>query len=539
MLNNRRLSPSSTQALAPTDLNPQPLQRGSGIEHLAESSKSRRSKAMGVVNKIGRALSITRSKDRKSSINEVPPPLNPSYQGHPVTSDVGLTPKPLRPHFTGPVMVPLRDDEWINKDRRREARPPIPLRLHQASNPRPSTQSGANTMHNSRWNQSRHALTVFEMSSSATSDSNRVHRHPYGDRDVFQQPSRPGLSMPTTPKSIRNDEFHPRTNVSATEIVTSNRPLPVIPKDTITPQRQNKRKPVPVPSSFFNESFESLIDKSTPTSTKDSWQPLKIVRRPSSIMLETRIKELQLKDTIHTPPTPKFGQPLPSQTPSGSSSPELSMVDLQTFEDPLIDVLPETSFEIGQDNLFDEVLTSWNLPPLSRSNSLVLDEIHRSTRPSRKEEDDQLSRSTGKLSLESRGYRERNAEIRPVPTFYPSGRSFEPIRSRRSSDMIRKVQYDIEADPREESKDRGKVSGRVKKAVEVFEGRRDPSESPPTPWKEMAELLRPKESKSSIELQEETRQMMSEAREKMSRPKTKLRSRTKSDDWFGSFRKLR
>ncbi|WWD07782.1 hypothetical protein V865_005886 [Kwoniella europaea PYCC6329] len=105
--------------------------------------------------------------------------------------------------------------------------------------------------------------------------------------------------------------------------------------------------------------------------------------------------------------------------------------------------------------------------------------------------------------------------------------------------MLRTVQYDNVADPREESKDRRKVSGRVKKAVEVFEGRRDPSESPPTPWKEMAKLLRPKKSDSSIGLQEETRQMMSEAREKMSKPKMKSRSRTKSDDWFGSFRKLR
>ncbi|WWD07781.1 hypothetical protein V865_005885 [Kwoniella europaea PYCC6329] len=383
--------------LAPTDLNPQPLQRGSGIEYLAESSKSRRSKAMGVVNKIGRALSITKSKDRRSSIHEVSPLLNPFYQGDPVTSDARLTPKPLRPHFTGPVMVPLRDDEWINKERRRGARPPIPLRSHQASKPRPSTQSGANTLYDSRWNQSRHAVSVFEMSCSATSDSNSAHIHPYGDRDVFQQPSRPGLSKPTTPKHIRNDEFHPRNNVSATEIVTSNRPLPVIPKDIITPQRQSKRKPVPVTSSFFNESFESLIDKTIPTSVGESWQPLKIVRRPSSIMLEERIKELQLKDTIHTPPTPKSGRPFPSPTPSGSSSPELSMVDLQTFEDPLIDVLPETSFEIGQDNLFDEVLTSWNLPPLSRSSSLVLDKIHPSTKPDRKKEEDQLSRSTGKL----------------------------------------------------------------------------------------------------------------------------------------------
>ncbi|OCF76830.1 hypothetical protein I204_02536 [Kwoniella mangroviensis CBS 8886] len=515
----------STSPLAPTDLNPQPLQRGGGIEYLAESSKSRRSKAMGVVNKIGRALSITKSKDRRSSINEVRPLINPSYQGHPATSGVMYTPKALRPHFTGPLMMPLRDDECIITDRRRRARPPIPLRSHQLSHPQPSTQSGANTLYDSRWNQSRHALSVFEMSSSPTSDSNRVHVHPNGERDVFQQPSRPGLSMPTTPKPIRNDQFHPRENVSATEVVTSNRPLPVIPKDTVTPQRRSKRKPVPVTSSFFNESFESLIEKTTPSSVEESWKPLKIVRRPSSIMLEARIKEIQAKDTIHTPPTPKFGQSLPCPSPTPSS--ESSTVDLQTFGDPLIDVLPETSFEIGQDNLFDEVLTSWNLPPLSRSNSLVLDKIHPSTKPDRKKEEDRLSRSTGKLNLVSRGYRERDAEIRPVPTFYPSGRSFEPIRATKSSDMLRTIQYSNAADSREESKDQREVGGRVKKAVEVLEGRRDPSESPPTPWKEMAKLLRPKKSDSSIGLQEETRQMMSEARERMSKPKTKSRFMTR------------
>nr|XP_019047284.1 hypothetical protein I302_03893 [Kwoniella bestiolae CBS 10118]OCF26214.1 hypothetical protein I302_03893 [Kwoniella bestiolae CBS 10118] len=508
-MNHRHLSRSSTQPLAPTDLNPQPLNRSTGIEHLAESSKSRKFRAMEVVSKIGRALSITKSKDRKVSLDEATSafPTQPSkrYQ-----QDEGLRPKPLKPHVTGPVMMPLRDDEWINRGRRRGAQPPIPLR---SRHPTSSVQVAPEPLYSPEWNHSLQARSLFEMPLSTVPVPETGHRDPFSTTHSTPRSSH-------RPQRADRHRHHPTSTASALEErplntfseshgkrpITRDKPSSNLLREATTPHKlkDNVSRRKPIPSSYLNESFESLIERTTPTSVKESWRPLNIVRRPSSIMLDN-VKHHETKDTIHTPPTPNSGRPSSFHSPSPSPSPTPSAGCVGTFEDSLLHDQPENSFEVGQDNLYDEVLTSWNLPPLSRSNSLALDKIPTSSIRPEEREQEKLSKSTGMLDHHMR--KERETELKSVPAFYPSGRSFEPIRTIRCSDMLRTAQYGNPIYPQQGRGDKRKMSGRVKKAVEVFEGRRDPSESPPTPWKEMAKLLKRKESDSSIRLQDETRRM--------------------------------
>ncbi|WWC87005.1 uncharacterized protein L201_001887 [Kwoniella dendrophila CBS 6074] len=423
-------------------------------------------------------------------------------------------------------MAPLKDHSRTdnvakNGERwRRSPVPPIPLRSRQSSidqshslTRRPASihldQMESILLYNSQANPARQAISLYEMPLNTTSSSHR-----YGDMTEIANIPKTDFRQihdPDSPTRRRSPKLSSQVN-------------------TVTPRCQGRRQPVP--SFFLNESFESLIKSTTPKSISEveEWKPLRVNRQTSTSGPLNQVSYMLKENNIATPPTPNFGDIPPSNPSSTTSSLEETM-EYPEYDSPFLPE-PENSFEVGQDNLFDEVLTSWNLPPLSisRSDSLVLDNIPlQPQRPkSPTPENSKLSRSTGFLDKTRR----KPNKIEPTPTFYPSGRSFEPIRAVKSNDLLMRSSLNIGDRKIEENW----AVGRVKKAVEALEEKRDLSESPPSPWKEMEKLLQRKRSSSSMKLHEETRRMMFEARQKRSHSKPES---TRADEWFGSFSRNR
>ncbi|WRT64857.1 uncharacterized protein IL334_001793 [Kwoniella shivajii] len=559
--------PSTT--LTPSDLNPQSPYKMGGIEYLAESSKSRRARAVGVVNKIGRALSITRAKEKFTVTRENGPFIKPiserrewaesrialargkSNEGGDHVPPPGRSNqiKPLRHNLTGPRMTPLRSEIVPIPGRHRSIdelshskAPQLPLRSRQSwqsdtflSDPprlSQSTHTPIHSLYNSQWNHSRQALSLFDIPLTSSYDSTNDD---IGGFPLDPPASELGSLRPYQPSSLSahdtgaavggRSDLHtvpPPGNIadnftSSTAIKfngngwqtpgSPKRPLPTPPSLIVTPirrqGRQRRRKAVP----SFNDSSDSLL--TSPSTPKAPWQPLKMTRGAPLLQMNETVNNGNDKGIFDTPPTPNFGSIAPP-----SPIPSISTVGWWNS--------PENSFEEGQDHLYDEVLTSWNLPPLSRSSSLTFDKVpHQQTIHPLTLKKDKLSRSTG--SLNTKYVPVTQKEVKPPPTFYPSGRSFEPIRSTCSTGFLR-VQGE------KEDVSQRKISGKIKTAIEVFEGKRDPSASPPTPFKEMAKLLKRKPSNSSMRLQEETRRMMAEARERKLNPK----ARSRSQDWVRS-----
>ncbi|WWC59356.1 uncharacterized protein I303_101908 [Kwoniella dejecticola CBS 10117] len=283
-------------------------------------------------------------------------------------------------------------------------------------------------------------------------------------------------------------------------------------------QHRSARKAVP--STFLNDSFESLINSATTYgSQRGDYEPLHVISTPGRLNTSRSGIEPEGHGAKSTPPTPDFGGSiLPQPLFSSSANDPLPVLVPEAGEDKTFDhsvdsydLEAETSFDRRQNDLYDEVLTSWDLPPLSlsRSNSLVLGKITDPTHLKRN-----LSKSTG--LLESRPA--LPPQIASSILHSPASSSY-PIRAVPSQNRLGDAHVDVES---RELGRRGKrkLSDKVKKAVEALEGQhmdREATESPPTPWKRMASLLQPKSSESSLSLREETKRMMCEAREKRSR----------------------
>ncbi|WWC67846.1 uncharacterized protein I206_101763 [Kwoniella pini CBS 10737] len=514
--NKSRMIRSTSQPLNALDLNFQPTSEQHVQQYLAESSRSRKAKAMGMVRSIGRALSLTKSKQSATSN----PPIIGVRDHGPIQAYQGIKPRPLKPPFTGPTMTPLKGISDLKgstktvQDTRRNSHSHLPLRSRQIPRkklPHEAVQQAhvsSNSLYNSDWNHSRHALSLFEVA-------------------VSSPPTTPGKVEMITTKYERaayeRSQLDPRITRSVlverhlntthdTQIPTNFYPqLDALDGlNTITPLKRSRRKPVS--SRYLSDSFESLVNSNS-LHTEEGCDPLNIVRTPGSKLLSKRSPYIRDPVSTATPPTPNFGE---SGTPSPAKWVDASFVFArEADQNPLSSTTPftpgqdveaETSFDRPQNDLFDEVLTTWDLPPmsLSRSNSLILERLP-SSKSTLHEQKTKLSESTGTL-LNSR-------PVQPVPTFYPSGRSFEPIRAAQSGDRLHQHGMRIDNEG-----NRRKLGGRTQRAVENLEGpQREITESPPTPWKRMAALLKPKSSDSSFHLRDDTKKMMLDARKRRSK----------------------
>ncbi|WVF69923.1 hypothetical protein IAT40_004707 [Kwoniella sp. CBS 6097] len=342
--------------------------------------------------------------------------------------------------------------------------------------------------------------------------------------------------------------FHERSSATSAmgKMATSGRLKLPISRDS-TP-KQHRRKPVPSVATPHVQAYNpSQRDeyRSTPTASPvRAWEPLNVSRHVTPAKNVEKYNMPDVLTTPHTPPTPYFS-PLNDVSPNTSlsseawwneSSPSPSIVDPQLES--------QSSFELGQEKLFEDVLTSWGLASsssdldrletrselgwsgehgarMTRSQSIPLN-LHdfqhvevetaapKSITPHRYMSQPSLSASTSRLLSDRSTYqgphidahaapvlvqqstsglrlakdpplRTGKKEISPGPRFYPSGRSFATIRAVKPSLRFSKEEGEEELPfVSRPVKMKGKLQGKVRNAVARFEGSREDSPSTPT-----------------------------------------------------------